>query len=151
MAKAKTTEPVNETTTEKVTHNSHARRISGKNLIDLKLKEGLFYGVIKAVEIVENAQYGDSIRFKGEFCMRGEDPENIFEITARNMFLPTIAEEGLESACGDLVEGSEIRFGINLFQVPNEKSRTGYEWGFSHKLKVEGSNPLAEVQALLQI
>lgn len=127
------------------------RKVTPKEIVNLKQKEGIFMGICKNVAEKETP-YGTSTQFTGTFALIVEDKESGIrnELKASSMYLPPVAADELSEAfLASPEEDTEIQFAIRVFQVENENSKTGYEWRFAHLMEQpQAVDPLAGLKQL---
>lgn len=110
---------------------------------------GRILGLARGYEVVPSEQYGDSLRFKGEF--RGFDSAGDAYISA-NAFVPMVLSEQLQMALDGRDEAHKtqaIEFAADLFLQFSESSATGYTYVVEVHTEARASEPLSGLIASL--
>lgn len=101
-------------------------------------------GQARTSEIV-TSQYGDAVKFKGEFRAWGQDG---VESVSSVCYLPSPID-GLLSNALEISEGKPVEFAFDIFVLPDERSTTGYVYRVETLTEAAPSDPVARLASNL--
>ena len=136
------------TKTEAPASINRVRRVSCKLIIDLKIESLIVLGKIIETEIKTHPEYGDSIRFKGDFEAVANIDGSDVTYSAKQFFAPSLLEEDLTSALNNADEGESVMFAVRISKTPSANSKTGYEWTYEPLTDSKPIDPLSEIRQL---
>lgn len=94
---------------------------------------------------VGTSDYGEFVRFKGEFEGVNADTGETYRAGA--MIVPGILESLLDSAIA-VNENNAVDFAVEVWVEPSERSMTGYTYSIKPLIQPEESDALAELRNL---
>ena len=104
------------------------RKITSKALGIVEAGQEVYIGGIAKGYEIKKSDFGDSLRFTGEFVASDVNGE---PLEALSLYLPRIAEEWLENAVDNATdEGTGVIFGIRVVTIEDKTTKTGYRYGF---------------------
>jgi hypothetical protein len=105
---------------------------------------GRLYGFAKSVEVITTA-YGNADKFNGEFIAERSPNEHgeIIIVMGPTCYLPSVVSGILAAAIvGPNSQG--VKFGFDVYAVPDSKSATGYIWKLQPLMEIKPSAGLLE-------
>lgn len=94
---------------------------------------------------IGTSDYGEFIRFKGEFEGVNADTGDSFR--SGDMIVPGILESLLDSAI-TVDENNAVDFAVEVWVEPSDRSMTGYTYNIKPLIKPQESDALAELRNL---
>lgn len=94
---------------------------------------------------IGTSDYGEFIRFKGEFEGVNADTGDSFR--SGDMIVPGILESLLDSAI-TVDENNSVDFAVEVWVEPSDRSMTGYTYNIKPLIKPQESDALAELRNL---
>lgn len=94
---------------------------------------------------VGTSDYGDFIRFKGEFEAVNAESGETFR--AGNMIVPGVLEGLLDSAI-TADENNAVDFAVEVWVEPSDRGNTGYTYSIKPLIQPEESDALAQLRQL---